>query len=112
VNQKNGRRKRRWWLWSSIAAVLIVIVVAAAFAARTGGTKIPEARLAKVTRGDISKSVVATGPIQPITKVELKSKASGLVERLYVDINQMVHKGQVLAQGELGKVLEEYHRLF
>jgi HlyD family secretion protein len=42
--------------------------------------------------------VVATGQIQPITKVEVKSKASGIVEKLYVDINDRVHKGQELAQ--------------
>jgi HlyD family secretion protein len=42
--------------------------------------------------------VVATGKIQPITKVEVKSKASGIVEKLYVDINSEVKKGQDLAQ--------------
>jgi HlyD family secretion protein len=41
---------------------------------------------------------VATGQIQPITKVEVKSKASGIVEKLYVDINNVVKKGQPLAQ--------------
>ena len=46
----------------------------------------------------MARSVVATGKIQPITKVEVKSKASGIVEKLYVDINNQVHKGQQLAQ--------------
>jgi HlyD family secretion protein len=46
----------------------------------------------------VARSVVATGKIQPITKVEVKSKASGIVEKLYVDINNVVHKGQQLAQ--------------
>ena len=46
----------------------------------------------------MARSVVATGKIQPITKVEVKSKASGIVEKLYVDINNHVHKGQQLAQ--------------
>jgi len=55
-------------------------------------------RLTKVTRGDVARSVVATGKIQPITKVEVKSKASGIVEKLYVDINDKVKKGQPLAQ--------------
>ena len=45
------------------------------------------------SKGDIAKSVVATGKIQPITKVELKSKASGIVEKLYVDINQACDQG-------------------
>jgi HlyD family secretion protein len=62
------------------------------------GSGIDPNRLAKVTRGDVARSVVATGKIQPITKVEVKSKASGIVEKLYVDINNQVKKGQPLAQ--------------
>jgi HlyD family secretion protein len=62
------------------------------------GPSIDPNKLAKVTRGDVARSVVATGKIQPITKVEVKSKASGIVEKLYVDINNRVKKGQPLAQ--------------
>jgi HlyD family secretion protein len=76
--------------------VLIVVVLAAIHIAK--GDTIDPNRLAKVTRGDVAKSVVATGDIQPITKVEVKSKASGIVEKLFVDINDRVHKGQELAQ--------------
>ena len=61
-------------------------------------TSIDPNRLAKVTRGDVARSVVATGKIEPITKVEVKSKASGIVEKLFVDINYKVKKGQPLAQ--------------
>jgi HlyD family secretion protein len=63
----------------------------------SGGSIDPN-RIAKVTRGDVARSVVATGKIQPITKVEVKSKASGIVEQLFVDINNHVAKGQPLAQ--------------
>src|ERR1700684_190454 len=87
ANQR--KRKTRWWWWTG-AAVVVVGVLAAVVAARGSHTKIEPARLAKVTRGDIAKSVIATGKIQPITKIELKSKASGIVEKLYVDINQQV----------------------
>ena len=100
------KRKKRWWLWGGITA-LVIIGVAAAIAAHGSGSKIDPSRLAKVTRGDIAKSVVATGKIQPITKVELKSKASGIVEKLYVDINQHVHKGEVLAQLDQQEILAQ-----
>ena len=60
--------------------VLIVVVFAVIRIAK--GDPIDPNRLAKVTRGDVAKSVVATGDIQPITKVEVKSKASGIVEKL------------------------------
>jgi HlyD family secretion protein len=107
VNQNRGKRKRRIWLWGGLVAVVVIVAAVTALALRAGDPKIPAARLAKVTRGDIAKSVVATGPIQPITKVELKSKASGLVEKLYVDINQMVTKGQVLAQLDQQEILAQ-----
>src|ERR1700742_219816 len=88
-------------------ALIAVLAGGIAIAAHGNGTKIEPGRLGKVTRGDIAKSVVATGKIQPITKVELKSKASGLVEKLYVDINQHVHKGQVLAQLDQQEILAQ-----
>jgi HlyD family secretion protein len=100
-------KKVKWWLWGGVAALLVIAGTTAAIVAHSSGTKIDPSRLAKVTRGDIAKSVVATGKIQPITKVELKSKASGIVEKLYVDINQNVKKGQVLAQLDQQEILAQ-----
>lgn len=91
------RKKKRWWMWGSLVAIVIVIAGIAAKIAHGSGTKIDPSRLADVTRSDIAKSVVATGKVEPITKVELKSKASGIVEKLLVDVNARVQKGQVLA---------------
>jgi HlyD family secretion protein len=71
------------------------------------GTQIDPNRIAKVQRGDVARSVVATGKIQPITKVEVKSKASGIVEKLFVDINNRVHKGQPLAQLDQVEILAQ-----
>ena len=48
-------------------------------------------------KGDLAKSVVATGKVTPITKVEVKSKASGIVKKLLVDAGDQVKKGQLLA---------------
>jgi HlyD family secretion protein len=101
------KKKLNWWLWGGLIALLVIIVSAVGVVAHGSGTKIDPSRLAKVTRGDIAKSVVATGKIQPITKVELKSKASGIVEKLYVDINQHVTRGQVLAQLDQQEILAQ-----
>jgi HlyD family secretion protein len=101
------KRKKRWWLWGGIPAVVLIALVAIVAVARGSGSKIDPSKLAKATRSDIAKSVVATGKIQPITKVELKSKASGIVEKLYVDINQHVHKGQILAQLDQQEILAQ-----
>ena len=59
---------------------------------------IDPSKLAAVERGPMVRSVVATGKIEPITKVELKSKANGIIERLLVDVDQPVQAGQVLAE--------------
>jgi len=93
-----ARRRKRFWIWLAVIVVVIVGAGGVALARMVSGGTIDPNRIAKVTKGDVAKSVVATGKIQPITKVEVKSKASGIVEKLFVDINNHVTKGQPLAQ--------------
>ena len=95
-NGKNRKRKRVFYIGGSILLIVAVVVVVAAFT--RGGTKIDPAKLGKVERGDLAKSVVATGKIEPITKVELKSKASGIVEKWFADAGERVKEAQVLVQ--------------
>ncbi|HKD85675.1 MAG TPA: efflux RND transporter periplasmic adaptor subunit [Terriglobales bacterium] len=95
ANGKN-HKKKRWVIITVVIAVVALVIVAVA--ATRGGTKIDPTKLAKVEKGDLAKSVVATGKITPITKVEIKSKASGIVKKLYVDSGDRVKQGQVLAE--------------
>jgi HlyD family secretion protein len=101
------RKKKRFWIWLSAGVVLVLALVGLGAARLVRGTSIDANKLAKVTRGDVARSVVATGKIQPITKVEVKSKASGIVEKLFVDINNYVHKGQQLAQLDQQEILAQ-----
>lgn len=101
------KRKRRFWLWTGIAVVVLAAFLGITVVAKGNGTKIEPSQLAKVERGDIARSVVATGKVQPITKVEVKSKASGIVTRLNTDINAHVHQGQVLAQLDQEEILDQ-----
>lgn len=91
------RKRRRFMLWAGLCAAALAALILAA-ASRRSAPELDPSRLVKATRGDIAQSVVATGKVQPIGEVAIKSKASGIVERLYVDINQPVRKGQILAQ--------------
>jgi HlyD family secretion protein len=93
-----SRRSKQFWIWIGIGGTVFVLLAAGGMTRLVKGNSLDPNRLAKVTRGDVARSVVATGKIQPITKVEVKSKASGIVEKLYVDINNVVKKGQPLAQ--------------
>ena len=95
-NGKKKRRKRIIIIGIVIAIILVFVGALAAFS--RGGTKIDPTKLAKVEKGDLAKSVVATGKVTPITKVEVKSKASGIVKKLYVEYGDTVKKGQLLAQ--------------
>ena len=95
----NGRKKRRKRIIiGSVIVVIIVLIIGVAVAFSHGSTKIDPSKLAKVEKGDLAKSVVATGKVEPITKVEVKSKASGIVKKLYVEYGDRVKKGQLLAQ--------------
>jgi HlyD family secretion protein len=94
----NGKRRRKRLIYGGIGLVLVLLVAGGLIAATHGGTKIDPAKLQKVEKGDLAKSVVATGKVTPITKVEVKSKASGIVKKLLVDSGDRVKKGQLLAQ--------------
>ena len=95
-NGKKKRRKRIIIISVVVGVVLLFVVTLAAFT--RGGTKIDPSKLAKVEKGDLAKSVVATGKVTPITKVEVKSKASGIVKKLFVEYGDTVKKGRLLAQ--------------
>ncbi len=59
---------------------------------------IPPESLAVIEKGSIARSVVATGKVEPLSKVEIKSKASGLIKYLYVDAGDRVREGQLLVE--------------
>jgi HlyD family secretion protein len=99
--------KSKFWIWTIGGVLAVVIIAVVAVVARGSGTKIDPSRIAKVTHEDIAKSVVATGKVTPITEVELKSKASGIVTKLYADANSTVKKGQLLAQLDQQEILAE-----
>ena len=93
-----GKKRRKRWIYGSIGLVLVLLIAGGVIVAARGGTKIDPTKLQKVEKGDLAKSVVATGKVTPITKVEVKSKASGIVKKLLVDYGDRVKKGQLLAQ--------------
>jgi HlyD family secretion protein len=93
----NGRRRTRRRLILGAAGVGLLAVFGLV-AARGNGKTIDPSRLTTIERGDVARSVVATGKIQPLAKVQIKSKASGIVKRLFVDYGDRVKEGQVLAE--------------
>jgi HlyD family secretion protein len=52
----------------------------------------------KVERGTISNVVTATGTIEAITTVDVGTQVSGIIQQIYVDFNDDVKEGQLLAK--------------
>lgn len=52
----------------------------------------------KVTRHSMSNMVSATGTVEPVTKVDVGTQVSGIIDRIYVDYNSVVKKGQLIAE--------------
>ena len=61
-------------------------------------TEVDPSRLAAVERGDIARSVVAIGRIEPVAKVEIKSKANGIIKDIKVEAGDLVNEGQILVE--------------
>jgi len=94
-HNKNGKRRKRWVL---LAAAILILGggVFGIGAALRPNNQIDPSKIANVERGDLARSVVATGKIEPLAKVEVKSKSSGIVKKIYVDYGETVKEGQVL----------------
>ncbi len=90
------KSKRRLILWGGSA--LVVVLAATGVAATRPNRTIEASKLATIERGDIAKSVVATGKIEPLAKVQVKSKASGIVKKLLADYGEVVKEGQILVE--------------
>jgi HlyD family secretion protein len=93
-----GSKRSKRVIWIAIA---VIIAAAGAFSFKALShtpVKIDPEKLAKVEKGDLARAVVATGKVQPTTQVEIKSKASGIIQNLPVNFGDVVHKGQVICE--------------
>ena len=113
-----ARVERRPWVgqvWSltrrpiAIAAVLVLVIATLLIVrgSKHGGDK-TKIMTAAVERRDIALSIQATGTVEPIDLVEVKSKASGQIIRMPVQVGSFVQKGALLAQIDPRDVQNQY----
>ena len=91
------KKSRKW----SMAAGAIVVLVGGIWGYTSldgAASELDSSRIATIERGTMTRSVVATGKIEPITKVEIKSKANGIIEKLMTDVDHVVRTGDVLVE--------------
>jgi len=86
----------------ALVVVVVVAVVGAVlgwrFARKDGGAAAPAFEMAVVEKKPLWIKVSATGLVEPVVQVEVKSKASGIVERLPIEMGDVVRKGQIIAE--------------
>ena len=87
------KKKALWVIIGIIAAASVLFLVF-----RPSGKEHVTLETARVERIDISSSVTATGTVEPVTKVEVGTQVSGIISKLYVDYNDVVKAGQVIAE--------------
>lgn len=81
-----------------IAAIVVVVVVVAVFALKGSGNKVVGNNSVKVEKGKIVDKALAIGRIEPKNQISVKSKISGLVRTVYVEMGDSVKKGDPLVE--------------
>ena len=94
---KHAMKVRSKWFACSAVGVLLLVAFGASAMLRKPKPIAPE-KIVSSERGPIARSVVARGKIEPLSKVEVKSKANGIIQALLVDVGDAVTEGQVLAE--------------
>ena len=96
-------KTRKIIVWTVVTVA--VAAAAALLAMKSGDKQVMTYEMTEVSRGDISMYVTATGTIEPVTEVQVGTQVSGIIDKLFVDYNSEVRKGQIIA--EMDKVTLE-----
>ncbi|MDR0429435.1 MAG: efflux RND transporter periplasmic adaptor subunit [Tannerellaceae bacterium] len=80
-----------------LAAVAIAAVCLFLFTGKTAKNSF-RLEMTHASRTTISNSVTATGTVEPVVKVEVGTQVSGIIDKIYVDFNSEVTKGQLIAE--------------
>ena len=90
------KKRRIWWIILCIVAVAIAAVIIVK--ATKSANKELVIRTHVVAEYTVENTVTATGTIEPVETVEVGTQVSGKVEKIYVDFNDVVKKGQLMAE--------------
>jgi HlyD family secretion protein len=87
--------KKKYWI--TLTAVVIILAIGAWFWFGNKSSAAVQWRTGKVEKGDLKVVVTATGTLSADTTVQVGTQVSGVIDRILVDFNSVVKKGQVIA---------------
>ena len=98
----DDNKKSGWGKWIVLVFVLGCAIAGGAWYYHNRSEAAPEYQTAKVTRGDLTQAVTATGQLNPVRNVQVGSQISGIILKLNADFNSQVKAGEVIAQLDAG----------
>ena len=105
-----GARTRPWVRLLLVALVIALCAGGYAWWRSSAGTDTTRYGTDEAVRGNLVVTVTATGNLQPTNKVDVGSELSGIMDKVLVDENDRVRKGQVLAQLDLSRLTDQAAR--
>ena len=84
--------------WTIVIVAAGAVIAGGVWYFNRGHTDAPDYQTAKVTRGDLTQVVTATGTLNPVVNVTVGSQVSGIINKLNVDYNSMVKSNEVIAE--------------
>ncbi len=91
-------KKSKVILWTAILAVIVIAIVVVKLVGHSANKEQVVFETGYVQNGNIASSVTATGTVEPVTEVEVGTQVSGIIDKIYVDYNTVVKKGEIIAE--------------
>ena len=100
----SGKAGARRWRWPLLAGAALLAVAAYLLWRPAEDSALPRFQTESASQGDLTVTVSASGTLAPTNEVEVGSELSGIIDKVLVDVNDRVRKGQVLARLDVSKL--------
>jgi len=97
---------KRKIIWIISAVCVVAVVITAICLTKCSGKGAIVCNTEQVQENTVETTVTATGYVQPVDKVEVGTQVSGVIEKIFVDFNSQVKKGQLLAELDKSTLVE------
>lgn len=105
--EASGKRLGRWRRGLVVALIMLLALAAYFLFKPADNARLPAYQTEAARMGDLTVTVSASGTLAPTNEVEVGSELSGIIEQVFVDVNDHVKKGQVLARLDVSRLKDQ-----